>query len=50
MLNYIRKENIVVVVPELDRLGRSSKELAELMINFKLRGMTFSHPNSYKKS
>ncbi len=37
MLNYIREGDIVVVT-ELDRLGRNNKELTELMNQIQFKG------------
>ena len=39
MLNYIREGDIVVVT-ELDRLGRNNKELTELMNQIQFKGAT----------
>ncbi len=39
MLNYIREGDIVVVT-ELDRLGRNNKELTELMNQIQIKGAT----------
>ena len=46
MLTYLREGDIVVVT-ELDRLGRNNKELTELMNQIQLKGATLeaaSHP------
>lgn len=39
MLNYIREGDIVIVT-ELDRLGRNNKELTELMNQIQIKGAT----------
>lgn len=44
MLNYIREGDIVVVT-ELDRLGRNNKELTELMNQIQIKG---GNPGSLK--
>ena len=44
MLNYIREGDIVVVT-ELDRLGRNNKELTELMNQIQIKGATLEVEN-----